>query len=83
MKTNIWSKYDVIPFVNFILNYYLSYAAPEVLDSKYNEKCDIWSCGVIMYILLCGYPPFTGESDSETLKLIKKGTYSFPSNREI
>jgi calcium-dependent protein kinase len=54
------------------------YIAPEVLNEKYDEKCDIWSCGVIMYILLCGYPPFNAESDNEIMNKIKIGKYSFP-----
>jgi len=55
------------------------YIAPEVLEEKYDEKCDIWSCGVILYILLCGYPPFNGDSDIEIMKTVKKGKFDYPS----
>jgi len=46
-----------------------------VLDRNYTEKCDIWSCGVILYILLSGFPPFRG-SRQEILQKIKLGDYS-------
>jgi calcium-dependent protein kinase len=43
----------------------------------YDEKCDVWSCGVIMYILLCGYPPFKGKNHKEIFEKIQTGKFSF------
>ena len=54
------------------------YMSPEVLQGNYDNKCDIWSCGVILYILLCGYPPFDGDSENDIYKAILKKKYSFP-----
>jgi calcium-dependent protein kinase len=53
------------------------YCSPEVIDDLYDEKCDEWSCGILMYLLLCGEPPFDGETDKEIFEKIKKGKYSF------
>lgn len=53
------------------------YMAPEVIDRNYDEKCDVWSCGVIMYVMLCGYPPFSGKTSKEIFQKIKVGKYSF------
>jgi len=52
------------------------YIAPEVLRRSYTEKCDLWSCGIIMYILLCGYPPFSGDSTEEIIEAVMSGKFS-------
>ena len=48
------------------------YCSPEVVKDKYDFECDEWSCGVMMYILLTGYPPFVGESEDEIFNNILK-----------
>lgn len=53
------------------------YISPEVLTGNYNCLCDMWSCGCILYILLCGYPPFYGENDQDILRMVQKGTFDF------
>ena len=53
------------------------YIGPEVLAKNYGAKCDIWSCGVITYIVLSGIPPFNGASDQEIMKKVKIGKFSF------
>jgi calcium-dependent protein kinase len=48
-----------------------------VFNNNYDEKCDIWSAGVILYIMLCGSPPFKGIKDKDIKNKILKGEYSF------
>ena len=71
-------KFDNKNFMNEKVGtaYYIS---PEVLKGKYDEKCDIWSAGVILYIIICGYPCFNGDTDEEIFEAIIKGKIVFPS----
>ena len=48
------------------------YMAPEVLSGVYGPECDVWSIGIIMHILIMGYPPFTGKTNLEIIEKIKK-----------
>lgn len=59
------------------------YMAPEVLNKKYNNKCDIWSCGVIMFILLKGYPPFMGQTEEELFNSIKNTVIKFDDIKDL
>ena len=56
------------------------YIAPEVLLNNYSNEIDIWSIGVIMYILLCGWPPFNGETEKEIFNNILKAPIDFVSD---
>lgn len=62
------------------LNIQIYYVAPEVLNRVYNSKCDIWSMGVILYMMLSGQPPFKGKDEDEVMKNIMKAQYDFKSN---
>lgn len=53
----------------------ISYIPPEVLAGSYTEKCDLWSLGVIVYMLLSGKAPFYGSDDEATIKMIRKCKY--------
>ena len=54
------------------------YLAPEVLQGTYDTKCDIWSCGIIMYILLSGSFPYIGDTNKELFNKILKENCAFP-----
>jgi len=58
----------------------LAYVAPEVLETSYTSQCDMWSLGVIAFILLGGYMPFSGKDDVQ-IKNIASGTYKMRPDR--
>ena len=57
-----------------------SYVAPEIVKNQpYDESCDMWSVGVVIYVMLCGYTPFREKSQEKTFERIKAGAYKFDS----
>ena len=61
----------------------LYYCSPEVLKNNYDFKCDIWSCGVTMYILLTGDIPFKGNNEEEIMKSILNDRIDFENNIKL
>jgi calcium-dependent protein kinase len=57
------------------------YVSPEILSGNYTHLCDIWSAGVILYILLSGDPPFNGANDNEIYTKIAQMKFSFPERK--
>ena len=69
-----------VGIANFLSNNNTTYSpfiSPEVIDNKYSYKCDIWSCGVIMYMLLKGEAPFKGSTREEVYSKIRKEEIDF------
>ena len=84
----VWSPLKLIDFglsTHYTPGHRLSRAvgssyfmAPEVLEGSYTEACDLWSLGVIVYMLLSGAPPFYGRNDEAIKASIVQGAYTFP-----
>ena len=89
MSPNAWSDLKLIDFglsTHFVKGKEMTrvvgssyYVSPQVLKRRYSESCDLWSLGVIAYMLLSGAPPFFGSTDGLIKQSIINGTYTFPS----
>eukprot|EP00421_Protoceratium_reticulatum_P039131 CAMPEP_0168438534 /NCGR_PEP_ID=MMETSP0228-20121227/42010_1 /TAXON_ID=133427 /ORGANISM="Protoceratium reticulatum, Strain CCCM 535 (=CCMP 1889)" /LENGTH=320 /DNA_ID=CAMNT_0008452803 /DNA_START=18 /DNA_END=976 /DNA_ORIENTATION=- len=53
------------------------YLAPEVIERSYSSPCDLWSIGVLLFFMLCGYQPFRGHSDEEVMRECHRGAFFF------
>mmetsp|Transcript_63256 Transcript_63256/g.119723 ORF Transcript_63256/g.119723 Transcript_63256/m.119723 type:complete len:389 (-) Transcript_63256:48-1214(-) len=53
----------------------VEYMAPQVLEKRYDLAADLWSCGAVLYLLLCGYPPFQNDSEERLMATIRRGNY--------
>jgi len=53
------------------------YVSPQILAGRYDQATDMWTIGVLLYILICGYPPFAGGNDAEILSKVRLGNYTF------
>ena len=51
------------------------YVSPQVLQGSYTIQCDVWSMGVLMYLMLSGNYPFNGNTQQQLFNVIKKGDY--------
>jgi len=61
--------------ISFVKLYFI---APEITKGKVEFKSDIWACGILLYMLLCGYPPFKGETEEDLITQIQKCKLNFP-----
>lgn len=59
---------------------HVSVPAPEVLRRAYSKEADLWSCGVMLYILLCGYPPFHGDNEKKIFEAVVSKPVDFQSD---
>ena len=82
MKTACGTYFYFFFYFEKQINFYSfspTYVAPEVLRATgYGTEVDMWSIGVITYILLCGFPPFYGETISEMFEQIMSGSFDYP-----